>query len=357
MNTGASRSGASRARTDDLLHAMQALSQLSYSPRLARHCIGPLSARHRPGRRGVRTLSLAVPDGRASLRPQGDRAPLAAHVGRRAHLGGTEPRAGRRPQRRRSVLVRARDAALPQRRAAHRAPQGLLGRRRGRALPSPYWPARAAPDGLRRLRAPGREPRDRQRPASARLDQRGDRRVPAPVPRMGHLDRLVARVRHARAALLPLDAVDLPAALRARPGLPQGGRGQVVPERPDRSGQRAGDRRPLRALRRRGRGQAARAVAVPDHRLRRPPARRPRLDRVARARQDDAAQLDRTLRGRRGDVPLRGAGDRLPGLHHTPGHALRRDVLRHGAGAPRTSTGWRTARAARTRSDATSTTR
>ena len=29
---GVSSSGASRARTDDLLHAMQALSQLSYSP-------------------------------------------------------------------------------------------------------------------------------------------------------------------------------------------------------------------------------------------------------------------------------------------------------------------------------------
>ena len=47
---------------------------------------------------------------------------------------------------------------------------------------------------------------------------------------LGHLDRLVARVRHARAALLPLDPVDLPAAVRARAGLPQGGRGQLVPE-------------------------------------------------------------------------------------------------------------------------------
>ena len=204
-------------------------------------------------------------------------------------------------------LLRARDAAVPQRRAAHRPPQGLLGRRRGRALPPPHRPPRAAADGLRRLRAAGREPRDHDGPASARLDERGDRAVQAPVPRVGHLDRLVARVRHPRAALLPLDAVDLPAALRARPGLPQRGGGQVVSERPDRAGQRAGDRRSLRALRRRGRGQAARAVVLPDHRLRRPPARRPRHDRVAPARQDDAAQLDRALRGRRGRVPLRGA--------------------------------------------------
>ena len=57
-------------------------------------------------------------------------------------------------------------------------------------------------------------------------------------------------IRHARAELLPLDAVDLPEAARARPRVPQGGRGQVVPQRRDRARQRAGDRRPLRALRR-----------------------------------------------------------------------------------------------------------
>ena len=35
------------------------------------------------------------------------------------------------------------------------------------------------------------------------------------------------------------------------------------------------------------------------------------------------------------DLPLRGAGHRLPGLHHAPRHAVRRDLLRHGARAPR----------------------
>ena len=53
-------------------------------------------------------------------------------------------------------------------------------------------------------------------PAPARVHGGVDRRVPPPVPRVGHLDRLDARVRHARAALLPLDPVDLPAAVRAR---------------------------------------------------------------------------------------------------------------------------------------------
>ena len=144
----------------------------------------------------------------------------------------------------------------------------------------------------------------------------------------------IARARHPRAVLLPLDAVDLPAAAGAWPGLPQGGGGQVVPVRPDGAGQRAGDRRALRALRPRGRGAPARAVVLPDHRLRRPAARRPGHDRLARARQGDAAQLDRPQRGRRGDVPLRGAGDRLRGVHHPAGHAVRRDLLRHGPRAP-----------------------
>ena len=168
-------------------------------------------------------------------------------------------------------------------------------------------PAGAAPDGLRRLRPAGREPRDQDRRAPARLDGRLDRLLPAAVPRVGDLDRLVARVRDPRTALLPLDAVDLPRAAARRPGLPQGGGGQVVPARPDGARQRAGHRRTLRALRRGGRDPPARAVVPADHRLRRAAARRPRRDRLARARQDDAAQLDRALGGRRGDLPLRGA--------------------------------------------------
>ena len=48
------------------------------------------------------------------------------------------------------------------------------------------------------------------------------------------------------------------------------------PKDADRAGQRAGDRRPLRALRHARRGAPARAVVLPHHRLRRPAARRPR---------------------------------------------------------------------------------
>ena len=39
--------------------------------------------------------------------------------------------------------------------------------------------------------------------------------------------------------------------------------------------------------------------------------------------------------GRRGGVPLRGAGDRLSGLHHAPRHPVRRHLLRDGPRAPR----------------------
>ena len=80
------------------------------------------------------------------------------------------------------------------------------------------------------------------------------------------------------------------------------------PQRPDRARERAGDRRALRALRRARRGEEPRAVALPHHRVRGRAARRDGPARVvARARADDAAQLDRPLGRRRGDLPRRRA--------------------------------------------------
>ena len=78
-------------------------------------------------------------------------------------------------------------------------------------------------------------------------------------------DREVSR---ARARVLPLDAVAVPALLRARARLPQGRAGELVPERPDRGRERVRDRRALRALRHAGRGAQPRAVVLQDHRLR-----------------------------------------------------------------------------------------
>ena len=82
------------------------------------------------------------------------------------------------------------------------------------------------------------------------------------------------------------------------------------------------------------------AVVLPHHRLRRPPARRPRHHRLARARQDDAAQLDRALGGRGGHLPQRGAGHRLPGLHDAA--RTRSSARRSSSWRPSTptSSGW-----------------
>ena len=258
-----------------------------------------------------------------------------AGLGRGEDLGGRQPR----PARLRRVEaegLRAGDAALPVGRAPCRAPQVLRGRRRDRPLPPPPRLRGDPPDGLRRLRPAGREQRDQNRRAAAGRDRALDRVLPPAVPRVGDLDRLVAGARHPHARVLPLDPVDLPAAVRARPRLPHRGAGPVVPERRHRAGQRAGGRRPLRALRHRGRPAQPRAVVLPHHRVRRPPARRLRPARVlARARDHDAAQLDRPLRGRRGRLPLRGARPRLPRLHHPSRHPLRRHLLRPRPRAPR----------------------
>ena len=97
--------------------------------------------------------------------------------------------------------------------------------------------------------------------------------------------------------LLPLDAVAVPAAVRAGPGLPQVGAGQLVPEGPDRARQRAGDPGSLRALRHRGHEEEPDPVVLPDHRVRRAAAgRHGRVGGcLADAGPDDAAQLDRPL--------------------------------------------------------------
>ena len=82
-------------------------------------------------------------------------------------------------------------------------------------------------------------------------------------------------LQHLRPGVLPLDPVAVPEVPRAGAGLPQEQPGQLVPQRPDRAGQRAGRRRPLRALRRRGHQARADAVVLQDHRLRPGAAGRP----------------------------------------------------------------------------------
>ena len=88
----------------------------------------------------------------------------------------------------------------------------------------------------------------------------------------------------------------------------------------------------LRALRHRRGPADAEPVVLQDHRVRRPAARGRRAARglLARPGADDAAQLDRPIRGRRGR--LRDRGPRRAGhrVHDPPRHAVRRDVLRGG---------------------------
>ena len=149
-------------------------------------------------------------------------------------------------------VVRPRDAPVPVGRAPHGPRARLHDRRRRRALPPPQRLHGAAPDGLRRVRAAGRERGDPRRRPPARRHRAQHRAHPRPDEAHGLVDRLEPRGLDARAGVLPLDAVAVPEALRGRARVPQGRARQVVPERPDRARERAGERRPLRALRRRG---------------------------------------------------------------------------------------------------------
>ena len=188
--------------------------------------------------------------------------------------------------------------------------------------------SRPPPHGVGRLRAPGRAVRHREQGPSARGRpvERRELQDAAALHRL--LVRLVARILDDGPRLLPVDAVDLPEALRAGARVRGRGGRQLVPRARHRARQRRGDRRAERARRPSGRAPADAAVDAPDHGVRRPADRRPRRRRLARERQAHAAGVDRAQRGRRGALRGRGRRRRVRGLHDAPRHALRRDVLR-----------------------------
>ncbi len=124
--------------------------------------------------------------------------------------------------------------------------------------------------------------------------------------------------------------------------LPQERHGQLGSGRPDRTRQRAGDRRARLALRRADREARDPDVLLQDHRLRRGTAGEPRQPaRLAGAGEDHAAQLDRQV-ARDGDRLLRPGLHRprrpTEGVHHPSGHPdgrhLRRRRRRTPAGHP-----------------------
>ena len=131
---------------------------------------------------------------------------------------------------------------------------------------------RAAPDGLGRLRPAGRERRRSSsgvHPPTWTYDNIADMRDAAasagPVASTGRASSppaIPTTTGTQQALFLEL--------LEARPRLPQGGPGQLGPGRPDRAGQRAGDRRPRLALRRASvEKRKLDPVVLPHHRLRR----------------------------------------------------------------------------------------
>ena len=131
---------------------------------------------------------------------------------------------------------------------------------------------RAASDGLGRLRHAGRERRHGAQGASARLDPTEHRADEVAAQVDGAVARLGARDRDLRPVLLPAPAEDVPRLPQGRAGRAQARQGELGPGRPDRAGQRAGDRRPRLALGRAGRAARDAAVVLPHHQVFRRPA-------------------------------------------------------------------------------------
>ena len=263
--------------------------------------------------------------------PTGDRTEVAGGLGGRASL--LRPESGARRGAGAEVL-HARDAPVSLRDAAHGARPELHAGGRDHALPAAHRVARDAPHGLRFVRPAGGE-RGHSRRRSSAGDRRAEHRAHPDrdgAPGLGH--RLGPRDLRARGRVLPLDPVAVPEVLRGGSGLPESRACPVVPERPDRRRERVRDRREVRAVRHSSRREEHGPVVLQDHRLCGSAAGRPGADRLARADEDDPDELDRPLGGRRGHLPGRGARSGHPRLHDPAGHAVRRDVLRPGAGAP-----------------------
>src|SRR5258706_14244231 len=226
---------------------------------------------------------------------------------------GADPRVSRdrgpaRERRPPEVLLPV-DVPLPFGQAAYGARAQLYHRRRDDPLSSNEGIQRSSADGLGRLRASRRKRRDGERRAAGEVDLRQHRlhEEAAPVARIR--DRLDPRARDLLAPVLSLEPVAVPAHALKGPGLQEERHGELGPGGPDGACERAGDRRPRLAHR-----GARREARNPDvlhahHRLRRGAAHfARRASGLARARENDAGQLDRQEPRRQYRLSLRAGG-------------------------------------------------
>ena len=234
--------------------------------------------------------------------------------------------------------LRARDAALPERHAAHRPRPQLRDRRRAGALQVDARLQRAAPDGLGRLRPAGRERRDQEQPASARVDAAEHRGDEAPAPAHGLQLRLGSAKSPPASPSITAGTSGSSCKMLER-GLAYRKKALVnwCPECATvLANEQVVDGCCWRHETTPVEQRALEQWFLQDHRLCRRTAARTSTkleggwpERVLH----DAAQLDRPQRGRRGRFHARRHGRDDPRLHHARGHHLRRHLRDPGARA------------------------
>ena len=174
--------------------------------------------------------------GRREVQAAGDRAEVAAEVGR----GRRVPVPGRAV---RAEILLPRDVPVPFRPDPHGARAGVHDRRPARALQADAGVPGASPDRLGRVRAARRKRRAPARDAPGEVDV-GEHRLHAGAAEGdGDLLRLGPRVRHLFPGILQMGAALFPVDAPGRPRVPQTRHAQLVRRVPDRARQRAGEPR------------------------------------------------------------------------------------------------------------------